>query len=159
MGVLFLLAAWAVLWALVRLVAGLALALLQKRYPDGLPVAIELDWWRLTARFEGAGVTAKVAAQCPAKVWRRWFGVGAAVGLAASAASVVLLASELWTLLADWGGAAGPAGAGRSAPRLALALPGVTLPLIHAVPLWLALALSLAVHEVRAAAARLARAG
>jgi hypothetical protein len=73
------------------------------------------------------------------------------VGLAASAASVALLTSELWALLPR-GGAAGPAGEVRSAPRLALALPGVTLPLIHAVPLWLALALSLAVHEVRVVA-------
>lgn len=80
---------------------------------------------------------------------RRWFHCGAAAGLAAACASVALLAGELRALLR-----AEPAGAGAAAggpgPRLQLALPGVTLPGSHALPLWLALTASLAAHEVGA---------
>ena len=84
---------------------------------------------------------------------QRWFSTGAAVGLLAGAGSVALLASELATLLAPsaggGGGAAAAEAAAQAVPRLQLALPGITLPISHAAPLWLALAVSLAVHEVR----------
>ncbi len=80
---------------------------------------------------------------------RRWFSCGVAAGLVAACASVALLVTELHALL----GPAQASAAGADAvagPRLQLALPGVTLPASHALPLWLALAVSLAAHEVRA---------
>ena len=81
---------------------------------------------------------------------RAWFGAGAAAGLAAGAASVAVLLAELATLLRPLVTPAGAA-AVQPPPRLALALPGVTLPASHAAPLWLAIAASLLIHEVRSA--------
>lgn len=78
---------------------------------------------------------------------RRWFTCGAAVGLVAACASVALLVSELHALLRPAPAVEGPAATG-AGPQLQLALPGVTLPATHALPLWLALAASLTAHEV-----------
>lgn len=81
---------------------------------------------------------------------RRWFSVGAAAGLMASLASVVLLITELRSLLrATFPAPREAEAATKLPPTLQLALPGVTLPASHALPLWLALAVSLVVHEVR----------
>ena len=77
---------------------------------------------------------------------RAWFTAGAAAGLVAGAASVGVLLAESATLLRPM--FTSPSEAAVQAPRLALALPGVTLPASHAAPLWLALAASLVVHEV-----------
>lgn len=82
---------------------------------------------------------------------RAWFTAGAAAGLAAGAASVAVLLAEAATLLQPMFTSPTEA-AVQPPPRLALALPGVTLPASHAAPLWLALAASLVVHEVCAAA-------
>lgn len=81
--------------------------------------------------------------------------MGAAAGVLVGMCSVALLTHEAYALLRQryrTGGSGGTAteaaAAEEATPRLQLALPGVTLPASHALPLWLALALSLVVHEV-----------
>jgi len=99
-------------------------------------------------------INCRLAARLTARhkaVLKRWFSVGAVAGLVASVASVVLLITELRSLLRATLRTPREAAAAAAdpPPSLQLALPGVTLPASHALPLWLALAVSLVVHEVR----------
>ncbi|KAL4444603.1 hypothetical protein ABPG77_002420 [Micractinium sp. CCAP 211/92] len=139
-------AAWAGLWALLRLLCSLIERLQFLKAKRSL--SVEREWWRVTIRYSSApdgGLAGGLSTQ--QRRWlRRWFSCGAAAGLMAACASMALLVTELHALL----GPAQASAAGADAvagPRLQLALPGVTLPASHALPLWLALAVSLAAHE------------
>ncbi len=146
---LYFILGWAGVWAAFRLLLGLAQPVAASR-----SVHIELEWWRATceAHSDDGGLLGRLGARHRLFL-RRWFACGAAAGLLAAACSVALLGSELYTLLrgqmpaqtAEAVAARAVAGTG---PRLQLAIPGVTLPFSHAAPLWLALAVSLALHEV-----------
>jgi hypothetical protein len=136
-------------WAACRLFIGQVLPFAATRLPE--TVTVELEWWRITCRHHNEDSSSAFGAQLTAAqraAVRQWFNVGLVVGLLAAVCSILLLWKELYMLLAAlW---QPPAVGSRSAadPLIKLTLPGVTLPLSHAGPLWLALAISLAVHEV-----------
>ncbi|KAI3429503.1 hypothetical protein D9Q98_005592 [Chlorella vulgaris] len=139
-------------WTCIRLLFAAAQFALSASSNGCQHCEIELTWWRATVRVHTVGPLAPTA---DARSWlRSWFCLGAIVGLLAAACSVLLLVSELLTLLRGVQPAAD--GVVIAAPRLQLAIPGLTLPWSHAAPLWLALAISLAVHEAGHAAAAVA---